>query len=170
MKTFSAPELRLADPDRLRAILVRGETPVDRHRGRGAVVVREVPFDAAGYPRAEHSDERGLYDMLAVERLESGRLVREVEEVPAVLGEKPHLEPVVLERQVLVRLVELLVVQNVLHRIRVDAPLRALVDAPGVEERRLVVASRRIRRKDNRILFEQNISCICKQGEKSGKY
>ena len=150
----AAPELRLANPDRLRAVRVVDRAPVDGHCRRRAVMVREVPFDAAGYPRAEHSDERGLYDMLAVERFVARRLVGEIEEMPAVLGEKPHLEPVVLERQVLVRLVELLVVQHVLHRIRVDAPLRALVDAPGVEERRLVVASRRVRRKDNRILLE----------------
>ena len=50
------------------------------------MVVRKVPLDAAGDPRTEHADQRGLYDMLAVERLESGRLVREVEEVPAMLG------------------------------------------------------------------------------------
>ena len=109
---------------------------------------------------------RGLYDMLAVERLESGRLVREVEEVPAVLGEKPHLEPVVLERQVLVRLVELLVVQNVLHRIRVDAPLRALVDAPGIEKRRFVVSAGRIRRKDDHVFFHQHLASVggCQSG------
>ena len=86
-----------------------------------------------------------------------------------MLGEKPHLEPVVLERQVLVRLVELLVVQDVLHRIWVDASLRTLVDAPGVEERRLVVSARRIRRKDDRIFSEKNLSCLCKAGEKNRK-
>ena len=155
----AAAQFRLAEPDRLRAILVRGETPVDRHRGRGAVVVREVPLHAAGNPRAEHADKRGLDDVLTVERLEAGRLVGEVEKMPAMLRQHPDVEPLVLHRQVLVRLVDLLVVQHVLHRVRIDPALRALIDAPRVEERRLVVAARRVRRKGDRILLDLDLAC-----------
>ena len=155
----AAAEFRLAEPDRLRPVLVLDEAPVNRHRGGGAVVVREVPLHAARNPRAEHADEGGLDDVLTVERLEAGRLVREVEEVSAMFRQHPDVEPVVLQRQVLVRLVDLLVVQNVLHRVRIDPALRTLIDAPRVEERSLVVAARRIRRKDNGFLIDLDLAC-----------
>ena len=156
----AAAELRLANPYRLRAVLVRDKAPVDEHCRRRAVMMREVPLDAARNPRAEHPYERGLYDMLTVKRLKACLLVGEIEQVTSVLGEKPHLEPVVLERQVLVRLVDLLVVQHVLHRIRIDAPLRALVDAPRVEERRLVVAAWRVCRERYGPFVHFHLICV----------
>ena len=159
----AAAQLRLADPERLGAVLVRNELPVDRHRGGRAVVVREIPLHAAGDPRAEHADERGLHDVLAVEDLEAGLLVREVEEVPAVLREEAHLEPLVLEHEVLVVLVDLLVVQHVLHRVRVHAALRALVDAPREEDGRLVIPARRVRREHDRVFLHLHTARDCRR-------
>ena len=158
-RPLQAPaELRLADPERLGAVLVRNELPVNRHRGGRAVVVREVPLHAAGDPRAEHADERGLHDVLAVEDLEAGLLVGEVEQVPAVLRQESHLEPLVLEHEVLVVLVDLLVVQHVLHRVRVHAALRALVDASREEDWRLVIAARRVRREHDRVFLHLHLA------------
>ena len=51
----------------------------------------------------------------------------------AMLGKKPHLEPVVFKGKILVRLIHLLVVKDVLHRIGIDAPLRPLINATRVE-------------------------------------
>ena len=120
------------------------------------MVMWEVPFYASRDPRAEHPDERRLYYMLTVKRLKTCLLVGEVQEVSAVFGKKPHLKPVVLKRQVLVRLVDLLVVQHVLHRIRIDATLRTLIDAPRVEKRSLVVASRRVCRENDSVFFHRH--------------
>ena len=96
--------------------------------------------------------------MLAVERLEARRLVGEVEKMPAVFGEKPHLKPVVLKRDVFVRLVYLVVVQYILHRIWIDPALRALIDAACVEEGRLVVPARRVCGQNNTILLHYHFS------------
>ena len=142
----AAAKLRFADPDCLGAVFVRDGAPVDRHCGRGAVVVREVPFDAAGDPRAEHADKGRLHHMLTVERLKPRNLVGEVQEMSAVLRQKTDMEPLVLERKVLVRLVHLAVEENILHRIRIYAPLRTLIDAARVEKRRFVVPAWRIGR------------------------
>ena len=150
----TAAKLGLADPDGLLArLLVFHELPVDWHCGRRAVVMREVPLHTTRNPCAEHADERRLHDVLAVEGFEAGLLVREVEEMSAMLGEETELQPVVLHREVLVDLVDLAVVQHVLHRVRIDAPLRALVDAARVEHGGLVVTARRVRRQHDRRLL-----------------
>ena len=153
-------QFRLADPDRLRAVRVRREPPVDRHCRRRAVVVREVPLHAARDPRPEHADQGGLDDVLAVERLEARLAIREVEKMPAMFGQKPHLKPLVLKRQVRIRLVDLAVEKDILHGIRIDAPLRALVDAPRIEQRRLVISSRRIRREDDGRLRDLDLRTV----------
>ena len=92
--------------------------------------------------------------MLAVEHLEARLFVREVEKVAAMLWQKPHLKPIVFKRKVLVCLVHLPVVQNILHRIGINTPLRTLIDTARVEYRRLIIPARRIRRERYRILFD----------------
>ena len=150
----AAAKFRFSDPYCLRTVLARAETPVYRHRSCRAVVMREVPLHAARDPRAEHADERGLDDMLPVECLEASLLVCKVEKMPAMFGKKPHLKPVILQSEILVCLVHLLVVEDVLHRIGIDAPLRPLINAACVEQRRLVIAARGISRKHRRVFLE----------------
>jgi len=104
-------------------------------------------------PGAEHADQRGFDDMLPVEGLEAGLLIREVQQVAAVLRQETHLQPIVLEGEIFVGLILLHVVQHVLHGIRIHPPLRTLVDAAGVENRRFVISSRRIRRQRNGRFF-----------------
>ena len=64
------------------------------------------------------------------------------------------MQPAILKRQILVGFILLLVVQDILHRIGIDASLGALVNAPRVEDGRLVVASRRVGGKANGIFAE----------------
>ena len=87
--------------------------------------------------------------MLTVECLETCRLVSKVEEMPAMLRQKTDMEPPVLKSKILVRLIHLAVEENVLHRIRIDPPLRPLIYAACVEKRRFVIPSRRICRKND---------------------
>ncbi|OQB36656.1 MAG: hypothetical protein BWY06_02728 [Candidatus Latescibacteria bacterium ADurb.Bin168] len=154
----AATEFGLADPDRFGAVRVRREFPVNRHRGRRAVVVWKIPLHAAGDPGAEHADQRGFHDVLPVEGLETGVFIREVQQVAAVFGQEAHLQPTVLEGEVFVSLIQLHVVQHVLHGIRIHAPLRALVDAAGVEHRCFVIPSRRIGRQRDGRFFDAHPS------------
>lgn len=132
------------------------------------MVMREVPLDAARDPCAEHADQRGLDDVLAIEGLEAGLPVGQVQQVSAVFREDAHLQPVILERQVLVGLVGLLVVQDILHRIGIDAPLCALIDAPRIEDRRLVIPSRRVCRQRDRVLLV--LHRLCQQYRRSARH
>ena len=54
-----------------------------------------------------------------------------------------------LKSKILVRLIHLAVEENVLHRIRIDPPLRPLIYAACVEKRCFVIPSRRICRKND---------------------
>ena len=114
----------------------------------------QVPFHAAGYPCTEHSDECGLYDMLTVEDLVAALPVGKVEQMTAMLRKQPHFQPAVLQREIPVFFIQLLIVQNILHRIGVNASLRTLVDAPGVKNRGLVIAARRICRQRNETILK----------------
>ena len=124
------------------------------------MVVREVPLDAAGNPCSEHTDERGLHDVLTVERFEAGLLVCEVEQVTAVFREESHLEPVILQRQVLVGLVELGVMQDILHWVRINASLCALIDTARVKERCLVISSRCVGRQYNLAFGSGDVTAV----------
>ena len=134
-------------------------------------MVREVPLHATGNPCAEHSDEGGLDDVLTVERLKACLLVGKIQEVPAMLRKKPHLKPAVFKRKVFVNLVNLIVVQHVLHRIGIDAALCALIDAPRVEDRGFVIPARRICGQNNLLLFHHHFSGTSgNNGEHRKKY
>jgi len=60
--------LEFAHPDGLAAVGVRLRAVLHRQECAGAVVMRDVPFDAAGNPRADQPDERGLDDVLVIDK------------------------------------------------------------------------------------------------------
>ena len=130
----AVPPLDLADPDGLAAVGVLLQRVIDRHEGGGAVVVGDVPLDAAGDPGAQHADQGGLDDVLAVEEVVAVGLVLRAEDAPAELRQDADLDVLVLQVDRLVGLVFADVRQLVEHRIGIDGPLRALVGPAAVED------------------------------------
>jgi len=97
--------------------------------------MRHVPLDAAADPRAEHPDERGLDDVLAVEEVVAVGLVHGREDAPAELRQDADLDVLILQEQRLVGDVGFHVRQHVLHGIGIERGLRALVGATFVKAR-----------------------------------
>ena len=79
------------------------------------------------------------------------------------------MKPFIFERQIFVLLVHLAVKKHILHRVGIDAPLRTLIDAAGVKQRRLVIPARRISRKNYRIFLERDFVRENGQTGKSGR-
>ena len=129
--------LDLADPDRLRSVAVVHQLVVDRILAGRAVVVEDVPFDAARDPCAEHADVGGFDHVLAVENLVSVGLVRGVEKASADVREHAHLQIVVLQKQGPVGGVDLFVGRIVVHGIGIDAAFGPLVGEVAFEKRSL---------------------------------
>ena len=150
--------LGLAQPDRLRSVVVRDEPPVARHLRGDAVMVEHVPLHAAGYPRAVHAHVRGLDRVLAVEDVVAVRLVDRVEEAAAHLRQHAHLHPFVLEVERLPRLhLAFAGVEVVVQHVRVDAAPRALVAPLAVEHRALLRRRDRIGRQVDRSFLDRNL-------------
>ena len=145
-------KLRLADENRLGTVVVFRNRPVDRHKGRRTVMMRDVPFDAAGNPRAQHSDERGLHDVLTVEEIVVVRFIRRLENTTAKVGRNSQLDVFVFKAENPIRRVGFLVAENIAHRVRIDAPLSSLIYAPRIKDRILIRQSKGISR-NRRDLF-----------------
>ena len=62
-------------------------------------MVRDIPFDAARDPGAEHADKRGLDDVLAVDEIIAVRLVHGLENPAADLGQDDDPDIGILENQ-----------------------------------------------------------------------
>ena len=77
----------LSEPDGLAAIRVFADCIVHGHVGCVAVVMKDAPLHPAADPGAQHSDQGGFDDMLAIEELVAVGLVRGRKEPAADLGE-----------------------------------------------------------------------------------
>ena len=102
---------------------------------RGAVVVRDVPLDAAGYPCADQADKRGLDDVLTVNEIVVIRLVHRGEDTAADLRQHADLYVFVFQIDHLVGLVALFSGERVVKRIGVHAALGALGRPAEIEHR-----------------------------------
>ncbi len=101
-------------------------------------MVRNVPFDTAGDPGPDQSDQGGLDDVLAIEEVIAVGLVDGLEEPSADLRQDANLDIFVLEIDELVALVDLLAGQRVVKRIGIDPSLGALRLPPEEEHRALL--------------------------------
>ena len=83
---------RLAKPNRLAAILVLSQRIINRHERRVAMVVERTPFDTAGDPGTQHTDQRGFDYMLPVKEIIVIGLVGGGEQAPPNLGQNAYFD------------------------------------------------------------------------------
>ena len=126
---------QLAHPDGLAAVGVLFDLVLHGEEGGGAMVVVDVPLDAARDPRADDADERRFDDVLAVDEIVAVGLVHTFEDAAADLRQDADAEILILEVDDLVGLVGLLAGENVVHGIGIDGRLRPLRLPPEVEHR-----------------------------------
>ena len=88
--------LVLAHPDGDTGLVLDDLKIAGEHRGR-SVVVGPVELDTARDPRAEHTDERGLDDVLTVEEVIPRGLVEGGKDLAADVGEHRQFDVVVFE-------------------------------------------------------------------------
>jgi len=88
-------QLQFADPHRPAAVGACLEAVLHREERRRAVVVGNVPLDAAGDPRADQSDERRLDHVLPVEEVVAVGLVNAREDPSADLRRDTDLQVLV---------------------------------------------------------------------------
>ena len=129
--------LDLGAPHRA-VVIVRLDSPVDRLKRAGAVVLRPVELDPARDPGAAQTHERGLDHAVVVNEVVAVGLVEGHLDPPAELGQDHDLEVVVLEEDGRVGPVDPLANDPVDDRVRVDDAAAPLVDAL-LEEHRVAV-------------------------------
>ena len=117
---------QFAHPDGLAAVGVRLDAVLHRQERGGAVMVRNVPLDAAGNPRADQADERRLDDVLAIDEVVAVALVHRLEQPPADLRQHADAHVFVLQVNDAIGLVRLDAREGVVKRVGINAPLRAL--------------------------------------------
>jgi hypothetical protein len=142
----------LAEPDGLAAVGVLGQRVVHGHVSGVPMVVEDAPLDAARDPGAEHPDQGGLDDVLAIEDLVVVRLIGRIEKPPAQLRQDAQLDVLVLQVQGLVGLLLADIRHAVLHGVGIDAFLSPLVGLVRVEARIDVRRVQPVRRQRQRLL------------------
>ena len=133
----SVAQFGFAQPHGFAAVGVRAYRVAYGHVRRRAVVVEDVPFNAARNPRASHSDVRGLDDVLMVEDVVAVCFVHGVEKPAADFGQYAELDVLVFEVHRIVRHVLSDARHVVVEAVRIDAASGALVRPVAVEYRRL---------------------------------
>ena len=127
--------LRFRDPDRGGAVGAAFDAIVRRHKRRRPMMMREIPLHAAGHPRAQHADQRGLHDILPIEEIIVVRLVESAHDAAAEIRQDFVADVFILHDDAPPFAGRLVRRQLVLQRIRIDMALRALVAAALVENR-----------------------------------
>ena len=130
--------LVLGEPDGHAAVLLDNFIVARQHGGR-AVMVGPVKLNAARNPRAEHTDERGLDDFVAVEKVVAGGLVDGGIDFAADFGQNGQLDIVVFEDNRFVGLVEFRLFRRANDdRVRIRIARKALMHAIFGEHRQLL--------------------------------
>ena len=119
---------------------------------RGAMVMRDVPLDAAGNPGADQADERRLDDVLAINEVVAVALVHRLEQPPANLRQDADPHIFVFQIDDAIDLVRFDMGQRVVERVGINAALGALRVASEVEHRVRLRVSGQIGR-DGQFLF-----------------
>ena len=140
----SVTQFGFAQPHGFATVGVRGYGVAYGHVRRRAVVVEDVPFNAARNPCARHADVRGLDYVLMVEDVVAVRFVYGVEKPAADFGQYAELDVLVFEVHRVVRHVLSDARHVVVEAVRIDAAAGALVRPVAVEYRRLLRGVERI--------------------------
>ena len=125
---------------------------VTAHIARCAVVEGPVELNSTGYPRAEHTDEGGLYYMLLVEEIIACALVGGAVNSASELGENNYMNVLVLKVHRYVFLVN--AVYSVYCRndfVRIGITARSLVNAVFRKHRHLLCLGLKIGGEDETV-------------------
>ena len=128
-------QFQFADPDGFAAVGILFHFVLHGKGGGGAMMMRDVPFDAAGDPRADQTDQGRLDDVLAVDEVVAVGFVDALEEAAAYFRQDTDADELVLEIDDFVLLVLFFGGEVVVERIGVDAPLRSLRGLAEIEDR-----------------------------------
>ena len=130
--------VNLAALHRLAAVGVLLDLVVGGSKGSGAVVLRPVELDAAGDPRSEQTNQRGLDDLVVIDEIIAVRLIIGALDAASQLRQNHHLDIVVFQPEGGVGHILLLVEDLVHNGVRIHAAAAALIDTLLQEHRVLV--------------------------------
>ncbi|OQC06008.1 MAG: hypothetical protein BWX80_01772 [Candidatus Hydrogenedentes bacterium ADurb.Bin101] len=136
-------------PDRFAPVIVVLNSIVHRNQAGGAVVVRGIPFHAAGSPRTDGADQGGFHDMVVIHDLIVVGFIQNVIQAAAHLRGNADLQVFILEDNGLVYFVQLFGVLHIIEGIGINVPLRQLHLLRAKEERYLVRGFRLIGGQDD---------------------
>ena len=156
-------------PNRLAAVGVLLHAVLHGSEGAGAMMMRDVPLHAAGNPRANQADQRGLDDVLPVNEVVIVGLVHTLEDPAAEFRQNAQPDVLVLDVDQRVGLIDLLARQGIVHRIGIDRTLRSLRCA-AEEEHRVQLGRPGQVGWDHRLLFPHfDRGRICRESERRGE-
>ena len=126
---------RLRNPHHGGAVRTTFDAIIGRHKCRRPMMMRKIPFHAAGHPRAQYANQRGLHDVLPIEEIIVVRLVQRTHDTAAQIRQNFVTDVFVFHDKALPFARRFVRRQFVLQWIRIDMALRALVAAAFVENR-----------------------------------
>ena len=128
-------EFGLSDPNGFAAVGVLFHRPVYQHVAAGPVMIGNIPFNTAGEPSTEHSDEGRLDAGLGVEEIVTVCEVLGLENPSANLGKYSDADVIVLQLYDFVSLVNDLVCHHIVQRVGIDITFCSLVGPSSEEDR-----------------------------------
>ena len=128
-------QFRLAHPDRLAAIRIFLHLPVGRQICRCPVMVRNIPFHTARQPGAQHTDQGRLHTGLRIEEMIIIGFVGRRENTAADFRQDRDIHILIAQAQHIVFLIDHMLGQHIIQRIRINVTLCSLVNTPGKKDR-----------------------------------